>query len=380
MNLSFNGGTQQQRSWFERAMSRCRYDFTALDADVRVSWPAEPSCPGHKEYACTHWNETDSRWEIEIRATLDADVSSLFYDETCVHELGHVAWFVKTAEGDRQALCPHFYRDDPTGRVVGEAADLNPLDSPWDQRIQETMAEIFKDAVLPDSSREYDNRTQWKVVEDQWATVLAPLFAGSGGGGGGSGGPNLHEVTVTWSGASVLDYFNSDGLPRVYGPATNPDATYQAQAFREYIMDPLGYPQSVTMYNQGTVPTLNQDKVVKLLVRWGGELGWIGFQSYHYKPPPRIAARSMNPFAGWDSSSPAQMSWSLIDDPGGGWPPLIFNPVASTWDEWTGSAAQRVPLGPKPDGAVWMSMTAVYLADTGVAFEQTAAFAESFAG
>lgn len=175
MNLTLTGGTEQQRSWFDRALSRCKYNFDVIDADVNVSWPAEPSCVGHTEFACTHWN--GAAWAIEIRATLDTDQSSLFYDETCVHELGHVAWFVRTTDAARQAMCPFFYRDGVGGgRVIGEAADLNPLDSDWDLRIQETMAEIFKDTVLPDSSREFDNRTQWKVDPAHWSDVMGPLF------------------------------------------------------------------------------------------------------------------------------------------------------------------------------------------------------------
>lgn len=177
MNLTLTGGTEQQRSWFDRALSRCKYNFDVIDADVNVSWPAEPTCPGHKEFACTHYD--GAVWQIEIRNTLDSDQSMTFYEETCIHEAMHVVTFVKAVPTTAAAW---FYKNADSGRVNGEVADWNPLDSDWGDRIQETVAEVLKDVFLADQYRAFDNRTNWLLDQAHFTDLMNLVVPAATGG------------------------------------------------------------------------------------------------------------------------------------------------------------------------------------------------------
>jgi hypothetical protein len=190
MNLTLTGGTQQQRDGFSRAISRCTYPFDTLTADVNVSWPPEPTCPGHKEFACTH--NDGAVWQIEIRNTLDSDQPMAFYEETCIHEAMHVVTFVKALP---TSITAWFYKDSGSGRVNGEAADWNPLDSDWGDRIQETVAEVLKDVFLADQYRYADNRTNWLLDQDHFTDLMNLVIPTATGG---------EEKTIAW-----LDSFAS---------------------------------------------------------------------------------------------------------------------------------------------------------------------------
>lgn len=178
MELVLTGGTGQQRAWFDAALKAVRYPLDHLeDVTVTVSWPVEPSLPGHKEFACTTTPD-GLEFTLEIRRALDTSTVSdfsgrLFYEETVVHELAHVICFALTTEAEREAMCPWFFRYvSGEGEVRGVAADLNPIDAAWGDRIQETMAEVIKDSILASGERDYDNRTNWKLDESHYQEFM----------------------------------------------------------------------------------------------------------------------------------------------------------------------------------------------------------------
>jgi hypothetical protein len=176
VNVTLTGGTSQQRQWFEEAVREAgTYPFDKLTVNVTVSWVDEPPCPGHKETACTTTAD-GVNFELKIRNTLDT-FGRLFYDEIVVHELGHVISFALTTVAERQTMCAWFHKHVPgEGDVPGTAADLNPLDQPWEDRIQEAMAETVKDAIMPDRYREADNRTNWEIDRDRYEDFMTAMM------------------------------------------------------------------------------------------------------------------------------------------------------------------------------------------------------------
>lgn len=188
MNLTLVGGTEQQRAWVNEAFRRTPgADWDGLiDGDVTFVWDEDPPCPGHKESACTQVDGSGAAI-VTIRSNLDDPEAwpdgKLFYVETVVHELGHILTFLHIPEPSREAMCEWFVYDGGEGdRRVGAAEDLNPLDKPWADRIQECMAEIIKDAYLAEEYRAADNRTNWRLDPARYEEFMSN-FAASGSGG-----------------------------------------------------------------------------------------------------------------------------------------------------------------------------------------------------
>lgn len=182
MELTFDGGTSQQRQWFQEAVNHARFPWDDLEVSVTVSWPLEPSLPGHKEFACTTTSD-GVNFELEIRRSLDSSTQPdwsgrTFYEETVVHELAHVITFARSTLAEREALCAAFFkRVSGEGDTHGTAAELDDPDDAWEDRIQEAMAEVIKDTIMPESYRDYDNRTNWQLDPTSWDTFWAGLLA-----------------------------------------------------------------------------------------------------------------------------------------------------------------------------------------------------------
>lgn len=230
--LEINGGTAQQRAWVNEAMARSQVDWlTAIPSEwtVRFVWADEPPLPGHQESACTIAFPDTSLAIITIRSNLDNPEAwpegKPFYVETVVHELGHVLCFTMTTEADREAMCPWFSYDGGDGDMrQGTAADLNPTDRPWADRIQECMAEIVKDALLPEQYRAADNRTNWRIDKSRFTDFFAALIPGDPGspgdpGVGGfstSGDAFFHDPTVVTDG-TFLTVEETNALGEAFG-------------------------------------------------------------------------------------------------------------------------------------------------------------------
>lgn len=182
MDITLNGGTQQQQQWFNEAIRAITYPLDSVDAEVTVEWPDEPSLPGHSEYACTHVTGTVAL--IEIRKSLDTVPDSLItaaelkdrYFDVVAHEIGHVVHFTRYSLGQREGQCPLFFYDGPDEgerNRVGTPDDLNPSAKVWADRIQEGYAEVWKDSFLPSALRFSDNRTNWRIAQSSWVGLFA---------------------------------------------------------------------------------------------------------------------------------------------------------------------------------------------------------------
>lgn len=184
--------TAQQRQWFEDALVRTRFAIDRGSVVVNVETVAEPSCPGHKDYMCTH--TTDGVATIEIRETADDATSPLnawlpnpardikpYFQEAVIHELGHAFFFKHFSDaGSIDTLASYFQRfGNGNGSINGTAADWNPLTKPWEDRIQEALAEFFKDVYLDPEYRVFDNRTNWNFNEAHfgaWLTMVETII------------------------------------------------------------------------------------------------------------------------------------------------------------------------------------------------------------
>jgi hypothetical protein len=184
MNTNFGltvSGRQQQ--WFLDAVAHSTFPWDKFEATINVSIVAEPSCAGHQDEMCTHG--TAPTWDIEIRERADdadvwfnnnvKDVVQKFYMELVIHELGHAVSFT-TMDDDakKTAVAGLFVFQGPTGEGFrgGTLADWNPLGVAWEDRIQEAVAECFKDAFLPWQYRVYDNRTNWFLPKENWDAFM----------------------------------------------------------------------------------------------------------------------------------------------------------------------------------------------------------------
>jgi hypothetical protein len=195
MKLRFHDSVgAQARQWFTDVLASSKIDFdAAITTTVTVIVVAQPSAPGHNDYACT--SAIPGGWLIEIRRGLDDPASPLlasipgpahlFFMETVAHELAHVLMGQNAA--DPAVLCPLFVRTGLPGTLtVGTVADWNISTRPsvvrskWEDRIEEAVAEVVKDAALPDR-RVYDNRTNWRLPEANFAVLMSALLGGSGG-------------------------------------------------------------------------------------------------------------------------------------------------------------------------------------------------------
>lgn len=166
MNFTLTGGTDTQRRWFLDVVAALSFPTERVDVNVEVVWVAEPPCPGHNETGCAQVAGSDG--VISLRDTLQEE-GKLVYADTVAHELGHVYHFSQFTEAEREAQAAAWWRSDGGTRRTGTAADLNPLGEPWPDRIQEAWAEVWKDTFLKSSLRAYENRTNWKIDQADFA-------------------------------------------------------------------------------------------------------------------------------------------------------------------------------------------------------------------
>lgn len=178
LQFNLNGGTGQQRQWFDDAIRVFKFPFSRLpNHTTQVHWVEEPPLPGHSEFAATVWtwagageDRALNQSDIYIRNNLDDPDrdpqkrfdGKLFYMECVAHEVGHVIQaFLKPSN-------VAFVAEEVFDRTV---AEWNPPDAVWEARLQESFAETIKDAYMPRTHRDYDNRTYTRVPRNKW-----PIF------------------------------------------------------------------------------------------------------------------------------------------------------------------------------------------------------------
>lgn len=162
MNFAFANGTPRQQALFSRAISACSYPFNAWPQTVTVSWMSEVSNPDHSAFADSFVDGGGGH--IEIRSDLDTPnrdpewTGENFYMETCVHEMGHIIAGLKSVTAAQ--MTPLFIgKGDGYPGAEGTDDDWNT--GGWATRIQEAVAETFKDLWLDRTVRVYANRTDW---------------------------------------------------------------------------------------------------------------------------------------------------------------------------------------------------------------------------
>lgn len=200
MNVTYVGGTPQQRQWVLDALSASSYPYSDLDVAVAVTWAASTPCGVHHSYMCTT-DHGDGTFTITIASDADDPRSDKvqglanpvtdikrFYMESFVHETGHVVHFTLiNNDGLRTQAAELFWAAvvNDTGRVYGTLADYSLIETTsitWADSIIEAIAETIKVAFYQ-GNLIYGNRTAWHVDKANWSALMALLLPASGGGG-----------------------------------------------------------------------------------------------------------------------------------------------------------------------------------------------------
>jgi hypothetical protein len=167
-------------------LARTRFAINRGGVTIEVKTVVEPSAEGHKDYMAT--TLVGGVTTIEIREGADDPASPInqwlpdpardiqkFFQEAVIHELGHAFFFNHFNTPEFQATAAAwFHRAWGNGEAGanGTAAEWNPLDKPWSDRIQEALAEFFKDVYLDPEQRVFDNRTNWAFTEAHFGEML----------------------------------------------------------------------------------------------------------------------------------------------------------------------------------------------------------------
>jgi hypothetical protein len=174
-------GTDREVAWFKEAVQRCTYPFERITTHVTVEWRAEVPI-GHT-YAgqATPYTPNDAcgrpnKATIILRHDLDDPNQSgkpkgfyagkRFYQETCIHELGHVVEF-KFSDAQIARMSALF--------DGGSPADWADDGLNHDDRRRESFAETFKDVYLPLPFRRFNNRTRHKLLQSHFEEFMQVL-------------------------------------------------------------------------------------------------------------------------------------------------------------------------------------------------------------
>lgn len=192
ITVVFDGSVKgQMRAWCQDALTFSRFKIEAGNLKITVRVMDEPPCPGHDDYMCTQTSfSPDTGFESTVTIRTGADDPTLdfnqhvkdelkqFFMEAFVHEvIGHAFPFTHMVASDQSKtnIASWFQYDTRAEVRVGTLADWNPLDEPWEDRIQEALAEVLKDIYLPDQYRAYDNRTNWKLNRFYFEDLLREI-------------------------------------------------------------------------------------------------------------------------------------------------------------------------------------------------------------
>jgi hypothetical protein len=184
LQLQFDASvTRQQRQWAQDAIERSIFPMDRASMTITVKTVPEPPCAGHADYMCTQVDAGVSTIFIregadDPTAAFNANVRGRLQDwfrESFIHEFGHAFCFnfMATSDADKTTIASWFRRAGAgEGFRAGALADWNPLDRPWEDRVQEALAEFFKDLYLPESARIYDQRTNWQMQRESFDAFM----------------------------------------------------------------------------------------------------------------------------------------------------------------------------------------------------------------
>lgn len=183
--------TSQQKAWWNEALSRMTFlkDAKTVKFNADVATVDEPPCEGHGEYMCTQvryyldGSTPDAHFYIKTGADdptqsfnsgVASDIKS-FFMESVIHEYGHALTFgyLATDDAKKADLC-HMFRYKKTGRV-GTLEDWNP-EGEWADKIQEGVAEFFKDVYMPAQFRYFENRSNWWMNKGDFPAFIDMIY------------------------------------------------------------------------------------------------------------------------------------------------------------------------------------------------------------
>jgi hypothetical protein len=188
MQFSYGPGPSRYFSLTADAIASVTYPLDNVAGTVFVEFVTEPLCPGHEEFACSFgYTSGDYIAGIQVRDSTGLPsnegwhpfdgtgewTGEKFYQETVVHEVGHVVAGQLMGEDERDEMTRLFYKRDPMGEQDGRIGVPSDWDgATWEDSIREAVAEVFKDTFFPRSKRAYDNRTSWSLPEDNFRRYL----------------------------------------------------------------------------------------------------------------------------------------------------------------------------------------------------------------
>lgn len=176
-----------QKAWWLEALSRMTFkkDAWTVALEGTVQTMDDPPCPGHSDYMCTettYWvNDTPTiSWTIitdaedptqSFNAGVRDDVKA-FFMESVIHEYAHGLMHVYFARGDgEKANIASWFKHRNSGKV-GQLDDWSPENSEWEDRIEEAIAEFFKDVYMPEQFRYFQQRTNWQFQKQYFPSFL----------------------------------------------------------------------------------------------------------------------------------------------------------------------------------------------------------------
>lgn len=200
MILNFDASvTDRERTWAQEAVAHAvgsGFPADNLAVTITVYTVTEPAAPGHSDYMATLYSG-GLEMTIQIRRHADEIAASFvqglpdvqrdleqFFKESFIHELGHVVTFLTLATDDLKAQAAALFHYEAHGSRAGQQgtlADWNPLNQRWEDRIQEAVAEVFKDAYVTWEPQVYENRTSWTIEPDAFRDLMRLALTGIGG-------------------------------------------------------------------------------------------------------------------------------------------------------------------------------------------------------
>lgn len=161
MELIFANGTSLQKLACRTALnSLINLPLDHIQFKLTVEFTPDPLASSHNEFAATSTVLGSSEALTKIASVApDWPIpwdGVQFLQETMAHEFGH-ALFAALSDVRRLEIAEMF------GATTSDQAELAPPGAAWEDKINEGVAETFKDAFLPPDLRRYYNRTHHKI-------------------------------------------------------------------------------------------------------------------------------------------------------------------------------------------------------------------------
>ena len=161
MELTFENGTDLQKTACRTALHNLlNLPFDSIPFFLTIEFTPDPLPSKHNEFAVTE-TEVGSLEAFTKIASIAPNWpipwdGIQFLQETTAHEFAH-GLFAALPEKRRLEIAEMF------GASSTDPGEINPETSKWEDRINEGIAETFKDAFLPPDLRRYFNRTNHKI-------------------------------------------------------------------------------------------------------------------------------------------------------------------------------------------------------------------------